>query len=197
MEHQRQRQLWAKTDLEGCIGAQAVSFQNVLAQGFSMQPAQGLELTAQDLLLLSQCRCSSSCHRAEGLEPGKRRTAPSRIFKGLNPELSCWFSFSYLALQAVMFQGHLRFLWLIFPDAWTFFSLPINFQKSTMTLVFLPWEAWANGFPQITSKAVSFWLLPFLTTPEGRPFVQTTELMHKGDIHTHPFPSMRVSNPYF
>lgn len=144
--------------------------------------------------------CSPSADVAppvtEGLEPGKRRGAPSRIFKGLNPELWCCFS-CYLALQAVMFQGHLRFLWLIFPDAWTFFSLPINFQKSTMTLVFLPWEAWANGFSQITSKAVSFWLLPFFTTPEGRSFIQATELMHKGDIQTHPFSSTRVSNPCF
>lgn len=85
--------------------------------------------------------CSPSADVAppvtEGLEPGKRRGAPSRIFKGLNPELWCCFS-CYLALQAVMFQGHLRFLWLIFPDAWTFFFTPNKFPEINNDFGFSP-----------------------------------------------------------
>lgn len=142
--------------------------------------------------------CSPSADVAppvtEGLEPGKRRGAPSRIFKGLNPELWCCFS-CYLALQAVMFQGHLRFLWLIFPDAWTFFSLPINFQKSTMTLVFLPWEAWANGFSQITSKLFLFDFCHFLPHQKGDPSFKQQNSCTKGISKPTLFPPLGCQIP--
>lgn len=91
---------------------------------------------------------TSAVIKQEGQSLGKVGGASSMIFQVPKSKITMLIQL----LFSPTFQRYLRFLCLIFPDAWSFFSLPINFQKSTMTLVFSPEKHEPMGFLRLPPR---------------------------------------------